>query len=86
MTGTTLLEVRCRRRGHVILKVVTASGGGLAIEAARYSTRLVKDPGTPARFALTTGSGHRYGCACGTSSLIRDDWLAEAVAKAWFVC
>jgi hypothetical protein len=78
----TLLKLRCRNKGHLVVKVVDSDDSDvLTIEAARYCAGRDRETWTPASFSLIKGSGHRYGCACGMSNLIRDDGLAAAVAR-----
>jgi hypothetical protein len=89
VSGTVLLDLRCFRRRHLILRVVDAGAGGLLIEAPRYSAGLTKSTWVAASFSLRRGSGRRYGCACGPSVLLADAQLAEAIAsgvRTWIVC
>ena len=90
--GSVVLELRCKRRRHLVAEVVESVGSDtLMIEAPRYCAGLTKASWTPASLPLVMGSGHRYGCACGPpSALVRDDRLAEAIATGtgtyWIVC
>ena len=79
VSSRTLLEGVCRRRHHVVVRVVESEGSvTLMIEAPRYGSGPWPES-TPGRFPLTRGSGHRYRCACGGSGLVRDDRLMESV-------
>lgn len=77
-----LLELRCARRWHLMGRVVDTNAGWV-IEAPRYAYGRERPTWTAGRFVLTPGSGHRYGCACGTSDLIRDQRLADAIAAGY---
>ncbi len=81
---TVLLEMRCERRWHLVGHVLDTDEG-LVFDATRYALGRTKSTWTPARFTLTRGSGHRYGCSCGFSHLIRDEALARAIDQGYRV-
>ena len=80
--SSVLLEVRCERQRHLLAKVVDMDAGWV-IEAPRYADGRERPTWVPRWFVLTAGSGHRYGCACGTSALVRDQRLADVIASGY---
>lgn len=78
MPETVLLTIRCVRRRCLIAKIVD-DDGERAIEAPRYAAGRTYHSWTPARFPFVAGDGHRYGCRCRSSRLLRNERFTHAI-------
>lgn len=77
---TVLLTGYCKRKQHVMFRVLDTPGG-LVIDAPLYCAGRERETWTPMRRKLTGGSASRYGCPCRRTDLIGDDQMLDRIRR-----